>query len=195
MGEGRRATLAALALAVTSLIIYALFSSGFGRPQRAAAPTPEPVPVRTAPLRTAPVQAAPVPARPANPADGRPGRVATLGVVSGDFWLTYLPERLARRAGGAGPARFGSAGRFVEAQVEHGTVAADWDAYRRRIAALDARATTVRGRPAVVGRHPEGGRVIAWLERPGVGAWIRVSDSLRRELVVIAASVRAPVGD
>ncbi|MFG1709026.1 hypothetical protein ACFLIM_38130 [Nonomuraea sp. M3C6] len=187
IGQGWRATLAALALAVTALIIYAIFSSGFGRPQRAGVVTPQPVPVSTG----RPAAAARVPE-------------ASLAVVSDNFWFTYLPAGLERDGGGAikpepgvdgGRARFGSADRFVEAQVEHGTVAADWASYRKRVAVRDARATTVRGRPAVVGGHPSGGRMIVWLERVGTGAWIRVSDSLSRELVAIAASVKAPVGD
>jgi hypothetical protein len=37
--------------------------------------------------------------------------------------------------------------------------------------------------------------MIVWLERVGTGARIRVSDSLSRELLAVAASVKAPVGD
>ncbi|MEQ4714928.1 hypothetical protein [Nonomuraea sp. B19D2] len=170
IGQGRRAALAVLAFGVAALIIYGLFSSGFGRPRPAAG-------VAAVPVRTPP-QAAPA-------------------VVSHDFWITYLPAGLARSGGGAikprgAWARFGSGDRYVEAQVEP---AADWASYRRRDTVLDARATIVRGRPAVAGRHPNGGRLIVWLERAGTGAWIRVSESLGRELVAIAASVKGPVGD
>ncbi len=193
-GRGWRAALATLAFAVTALVIYALFSSGFGRIPRPVEEPPEPVAVVTP--------------TPATKGASVAGRISTseagLAVVSDDFWLAYLPGGLERIGGGviesepgveAGWARFGSAGRFVEAQVEHGSVAADWQSYRARITVLDARATTVRGKPAVVGRHPDGGRVIAWLERVGTGAWIRVSESLGKELVAVAASVQAPVGD
>ncbi|MFI7617089.1 hypothetical protein ACIBP6_38270 [Nonomuraea terrae] len=194
IGQGRRAALAALAFVVTALIIYALFSSGFGRPPRAPMETPPPAAV-PAPSTT------PSPDRPAAAGAAQPSPIA---VVSDRLWLTYLPRGLERSGGGTieptpgaegARARYGSATRFVEVQVEHGTVAADWDGFRERITVLDPRATTVRGKPAVVGRHPDGGRVLAWLERPGTGAWIRVSDSLSGELVRIAASVRAPVGD
>ncbi|MFI7127751.1 hypothetical protein ACIBQ1_18780 [Nonomuraea sp. NPDC050153] len=171
IGRGGRAALTALAFAVTSLVIYALFSSGFGRPR--------PAPVE------GPVMVGATVAEP------------TLAVVSDDLWLTYLPAGLERSGGGAVEpkgawARFGSGGRFVEAQVEP---AADWAGYARRTALLDARPITVRGRAAVVGRHPDGGRMIVWLERVGTGAWIRVSDPLGGELVAIAASVKSPVGD
>ncbi|MFI7705642.1 hypothetical protein [Nonomuraea sp. NPDC049480] len=193
-GQGWRAALAVLAFAVTALIIHALFSSGFGRVPRPAGGTPEPV-------------AAPTP--PGNePGAAGAARLAvspaTLAVVSDDFWLTYLPRGLARCGGGliepepgveGGRARFGAADRFVEAQVEHGAVAADWRSYRARATVLDARDTTVRGKPAVVGGHPDGGRVIVWLERAGTGAWVRVSESLREELIAVAVSVKAPVGD
>jgi hypothetical protein len=218
---------------VTSLVIYALFSSGFGRPPHAVEETPQPVaipspaqnpaldpaldPAQNPALdpgldpsvsRTVSPAANPEDSRPAAASAAEPSRVtsggAPLAVVSGDFWLTYLPQRLVRSAGGAvkaeagvagGWARFGAGSRFVEVRVEHGTVAADWAAYRRRVTVLNARATSVRGKPAVVGRHPSGGRVIVWLERAGTGAWIRVSDSLGKDLVAIAASVKAPVGD
>ncbi|MEV4112356.1 hypothetical protein [Nonomuraea sp. NPDC049695] len=168
IGEGRRAALAALAFGVAAGIIYLLFSSGFGRPRPAAVAAA--VPVRTPPE-------------------------AGLAVVSHDFWLTYLPAGLARSGGGAigvagAWARFGSGDRFVEARIEP---APDWASYRRQVA--DARATTVRGRPAVAGRHPGGGLLIVWLERAGTGAWVRVSEPLGRELVAIAASARGPVGD
>ncbi|GAA2215076.1 hypothetical protein GCM10009850_105430 [Nonomuraea monospora] len=237
IGQGWRAALAALALGVTSLIIYGLFSSGFGRLPRAALPTPAPAPSQIEPAPNEPApneagstepgasepgpseaesvagQAAPDPGhvadpshdpdRPAAASVGQPSPVRASGpalwVVSDDFWLTYLPAGLERTGGAVTASRaraaFGAAGRFVEVQVERGTVAADWDGYRKRIPVLDARATTVRGKPAVVGEHPAGGRVIVWLERPGTGAWIRVSDSLGRELVTLAASVKAPVGD
>ena len=171
IGQGGRAALTALAFAATSLIIYTLFSSGFGRPR--PAPVEGPVMV------------------------GASVAEATLAVVSDDLWLTYLPAGLERSGGGpvkpkGSWARFGSAQRFVEAQVEP---AADWVSYTRKAALLDARPVTVRGRPAVVGRHPDGGRMIMWMERAGTGAWIRVSDSLGGELVAIAASVKSPVGD
>jgi hypothetical protein len=177
--QGWRAGFAALALGVTALIIYALFSSGFGRPRPTGAGAPY---------------------TPAAVAAGFAPRGPTLAVISDSFWLTYLPGGLERSGGGTiAPegvwARFGTAGRYVEAQVEHGTVAATWDTYRGRIAVLDPRAITVRGKPAVLGRHPGGGRVIVWLERAGTGAWIRVSDSLGAELIAIAASVQAYVGD
>jgi hypothetical protein len=170
IGQGRRAALAVLASGVAVSIIYALFSSGFGRLRPDA--VADAVPVRTPPE-------------------------ATLAVVSHDFWLTYLPAGLERSGGGAiepkgAWARFGSGDRFVEAQVEP---AADWASYRKQATVLDAHVTTVRGRPAVAGRHPSGGRLIVWLERAGEGAWIRVSESLSRELVAIAASVKGPVGD
>ncbi|MBF8193868.1 hypothetical protein ITP53_50975, partial [Nonomuraea sp. K274] len=97
------------------------------------------------------------------------------------------------RFGSAGGS--GSAGRFVEARVEHGTAAADWAGYRASVPVLDPRDITVRGRPAVLGRHPGGGRLIAWLERSGTGAWIRAGRSLADELVAIAASVKTHVGD
>ncbi|MFI6743305.1 hypothetical protein ACIBI9_61405 [Nonomuraea sp. NPDC050451] len=171
IGQGGRAALTALAFAMTTLIIYALFSSGFGRPR--PAPVESPVMV------------------------GASVAEATLAVVADDLWLTYLPAGLERSGGGrvkpkGSWARFGSAQRFVEAQVEP---AADWVSYTRKTALLDARPVTVRGRPAVVGRHPDGGRMIIWMERSGTGAWIRVSDSLGGELVAIAASVKGPVGD
>ncbi|GAA3529324.1 hypothetical protein GCM10022419_005300 [Nonomuraea rosea] len=224
MGQGGRAALTTLALGVTSLVIYALFSSGFGRPPHAVEETPQPVAIPSPaqnpaqdPALDPGVSRTVSPA--ANPEDSRPAAAsaasaaepsrvipggAPLAVVSGDFWLTYLPPGLVRSAGGAvkaeagvagGWARFGAGSRFVEVRVERGTVAADWAAYRRRVTVLNARATSVRGKPAVVGRHPGGGRVIVWLERAGTGAWIRVSDSLGKDLVAIAASVRAPVGD
>ncbi|TMR23191.1 hypothetical protein ETD86_08765 [Nonomuraea turkmeniaca] len=191
-GRGWRAAVAMVAFGATGLIIYALFSSGYGRIARPAEKAP--LPLAVAPLETR-LDGSPAEVRPAS---------AALAVVSDDFWLTYLPAGLDRSGGGAiepepgvegGWARFGTAGRFVEAQVEHGIVAADWQSYRSRVTVLDARDTTVRGRPAAVGRHPNGGRVIVWLERTGTGAWIRVSEPLSGELVAVAASVKAPVGD
>ncbi|MEV0383235.1 hypothetical protein [Nonomuraea sp. NPDC050643] len=181
IGQVPRAALAALALAAAAVTIYLLFSTGFGRPPSAAMEPPRPAPPPRAPGGVTTLETA-------------------LGVVSGDFWLTALPKGLEREGGGAiaprgGWARFGSAAGFVEARVDHGDVAAGWNDYRGRISLLNARPTTVRGRPAVAGRHPAGGRVIAWLEREGTGAWIRVSDSFGRELVALAASVQAPVGD
>lgn len=185
MGQWWRAILAVLALGVTAGVIYELFSSGFGRVQQAVVASPEPTRVVTTP----PTQVA---------------ATATLAVISDNFWLTYLPAGLDRTGGGSieqergvqgGWARFGSTSRFVEAQVEHGTVAADWATYRKRATLVDARSTTIRGKPAMIGRSPSGGRMIFWLERVGTGAWIRVSDSLSKELLPIAASVKAPVGD
>ncbi|MEV5895852.1 hypothetical protein [Nonomuraea fuscirosea] len=224
LGQGARAALAGLALGVTALIIYGLFSSGFGRPPRLALPTPRPAPAlppKPAPASgpaavsasgaasdapaSGPAATVPGSERPAAAGAAGPRPVRALAVVSGDLWLTHLPSGLERAAGGVlarrpgvesgAWARFGGAGRFVEIQVEHGTVAADWDRYRTRVAMRAARAVTVRGRPAVVGRHPHGGRVIVWLERPGTGGWVRVSDSLSDDLVAIAASIRARVGD
>ncbi|TDD09371.1 hypothetical protein E1292_09820 [Nonomuraea deserti] len=233
--QGWRAALAALAFAATALIIYGLFSSGFGRPPRAALETPQPVPAPS-PADDRPPATVTGDRPPATPAsDGTPAEedrtpaaadrtagagdrapaaaaavparraaAPALAVISGDLWLTYLPTGLVRGAGGTiAPepgvegrwARWSAGGDFVEARVEQGAVAAGWAGYRERVAVLNARAITVRGRPAVVGEHPKGGRVIAWLERAGTGAWIRVSDSLAGELLTIATSVRAPVGD
>ncbi|MEO3797927.1 hypothetical protein ABGB14_47690 [Nonomuraea sp. B10E15] len=232
--QGWRTALAALAFAAAALIIYGLFSSGFGRPPRAAVETPQPVPAPppTADRTPVPGAASRTPATenrtPAaedriTAAEGRtptpaaedraaaaaavPARRAVapaLAVISGDLWLTYLPAGLARSGGGAighEPgvegrwARWSAGGDVVEARVEQGAVAAGWARYRERVAVLNARAITVRGRPAVVGEHPKGGRMIAWLERAGTGAWVRVSDSLAGELLTIATSARAPVGD
>ncbi|MGW4474820.1 hypothetical protein ACWENQ_34565 [Nonomuraea sp. NPDC004354] len=181
-GGGRRAALALAALAVTVLTIYAIFASGFGRVAPSAAP-----PAISAP---APPVAAAVP-------EAVPG----ITVVADNFWLTYLPSGLTRTGGGAiapepgvegGWARYASGAAFVEVQVERGTVAADWETYRERVSVAKPRKTTVRGRPALVGRHSGGGMVIAWLERTGTGAWIRVSDGLAHALVPLAASVRSP---
>jgi hypothetical protein len=198
-GQGRRAVLAVCALGLTSLVIYTIFASGFGRVHRTAL-RPPPVEILQ------PVQ--PVPAAPVVPAPGQAGPVrrapATLAVVSDRFWLTYLPTGLRRTGGGAVPptpgdegwwAGYASARGTVKAQVEYGTGAADWQTYRGRLALADARSTTVRGKPAVVGKAAGGGRIIAWLERAGTGAWVRVSESLGDELLPIAASARAPVGD
>ncbi|WP_327087741.1 hypothetical protein OIE66_36300 [Nonomuraea sp. NBC_01738] len=188
LGQWWRAVLAAAALAAASLIIYLLFSSGFGRTQRVMTAVPPPVPQPELVLATTPA----------------PAPTAVIAVVSDNFWLTYLPAGLERTGGGAvrpepgvegGWARFGTGDRAVEAQVEHGTVAADWETYRKRATLTNPRAITVRGKPAMIGGHPGGGRVIVWLERVGTGAWIRVSDSLSADLLTIAASVRAPVGD
>ncbi|MEV4562303.1 hypothetical protein AB0K12_00885 [Nonomuraea sp. NPDC049419] len=186
LGPGGRGTLAVVSFTATALIIYAIFSSGFGRLPRAAIRAPEPLP-------------APAPAPVQPPAAGSvavPGPAETVAVVADGFWLTYLPGGLVRTGGDGTGARFASAaGGFVEAQVTRGTVAADLARFLSRIKVRDARATTVRGRPAVAGRHPAGGRLIAWLERPGTAMSIRVSDSLGGELLALAASVRAPVGD
>ncbi|MEV4474762.1 hypothetical protein ACFFR3_22655 [Nonomuraea salmonea] len=189
LGPGGRGTLAAVSFTATALIIYAIFSSGFGRlPRaaiRAAEPLPAPVPVPVVPVQPPAAGSVSVP-RPAE----------TVAVVADGFWLTYLPGGLVRTGGDGTGARFASAaGGFVEAQVTRGTVAADLARFLSRIKVRDARATTVRGRPAVAGRHPAGGRLIAWLERPGTGMSIRVSDALGGELLALAASVRAPVGD
>ncbi|MFI6320854.1 hypothetical protein ACIBG8_25175 [Nonomuraea sp. NPDC050556] len=170
-GQVWRAGLAFTALVVSAFLIYQIFSSGFGRVATTR--------VTIAPLPP-PVSAAFTP---------------TIAVVADNFWLTYLPTGLARSGGGAGWARFSSAEGFVEAKVEHGAIAAGWDTYRQHVTLLDARNTTVRGKPATVGRDPSGGLAIVWLERVGTGAWIRVSESLRKELLPVAASVRSPVGD
>lgn len=189
-GQWWRGLLALTALASSVLIVYLLFSSGFGRTRQATLSAPAPVP--PPPAATAPAKIRPS------------ASSTTIAVISDNFWLTYLPPGLERSGGGAvqpepgvegGWARFGSGNRSVEAQVEHGTVAADWETYRKRTTLQGARDTTVRGKPAMIGTHPSGGRMIVWLERVGTGAWIRVSDSLAGELLTIAASVRAPVGD
>jgi hypothetical protein len=207
--RGWRALLALLALAATAATIHAIFASGFGRPHpppRLAARPPATEPPTAAP----PPVSTPLPPRRRYgvlPAGERvPVRLsgAALAVVADGFWLTYLPEGLRRTGGGVVEsepgvegawARFGTAARYVEVQVEYGAVAAGWRAYRRRIALTGARDITVRGRPALVGGHPSGGLGLLWLERPGTGAWIRVGDALAGELVEIAASVRAPVGE
>ncbi|GAA1623229.1 hypothetical protein GCM10009733_019870 [Nonomuraea maheshkhaliensis] len=199
LGQGARAALAAMALGVTALIIYGLFSSGFGRPPHLALPTPRPAPA----LPPEPAPTSEGPGAAAGAVGPRPIRPLT--VISADLWLTHLPQGLERSGGGVlsrrpgveggAWARFGEAGRFVEVQVEHGTVAADWDRYRKRVTMSAARPVTVRGKPALAGRHPAGGRVIVWLERPGTGAWVRVGDPLSDDLVAIAASIRARVGD
>ena len=208
-GRVLRAMLAFLALGATASIIYGLFSSGFGRVHHI--PVGAPSPVRTgAPPPVAGGASAPAPA-PA-PVRGATVTISTaatrIAVVSNDFWLTYLPAGLDRADGGAiepdqgAWARFapktgpGAAhGGYVEVRVEHGPVTADWLTYQRRTSLRTPRDTTVRGRPALVGRHPGGGLMIAWLERTGTGVWIRVSDSLSEELLRVAASVKAPVGD
>ncbi|MEW9554393.1 hypothetical protein [Nonomuraea sp. NPDC050783] len=193
-GQGWRAALALLAFAVTAVAVYGLFASGFGRlpPPGARPATPS--------AALAPDSPAPAGAAAGAPARERPA----LAVVTAGFWLTYLPPGLRRSGGGTigadpdatgGWARFGTPGRYVEAWVEHGAVAADWPRYRSHVRVLDARAVTVHGRPAVAGRDPRGGRVLAWLERAGTGARIRVSESLGKELLAVAASARAPVGD
>lgn len=203
-GQVLRATLAFLALGATASIIYGLFSSGFGRVH--PIPVGAPPPVRTdGPSPVAGGATAPAPA----PVQGAAVTASTrIAVVSNDFWLTYLPAGLDRADGGAiepdqgAWARFAPKtkpgaghGGYVEVRVEHGPVAADWLTYQRRISLRTPRDTTVRGRPALVGRYPGGGLMIAWLERTGTGAWIRVSESLSEELLRVAASVRAPVGD
>lgn len=200
VGQWWRAVLALVALAVSVFLIYQIFSSGFGRPSQViTAPTLDPVPPSQTPTPTRTVS------RPSQAAAAEPTRASpNIAVISDNFWLTYLPPGLDRTGGGAiepepgvegGWARFGEGDRFVEAQVEHGTMAADWESYRQRTTLVNPRNTTVRGKPAMVGRHPSGGMSIVWLERIGTGAWIRVSDSLSKELLPIAASVRAPVGD
>ncbi|NBE94635.1 hypothetical protein [Nonomuraea sp. K271] len=213
-GQGWRAALAAFAFAATALIIYGLFTSGYGRPPRADMETPQPAPVPSPADGRTPATPPGTPADPTPAADQAGGvgaavpvrRAAApaLAVVSDDFWLTYLPTGLARGGGGTiGPypgvegrwARWSAAHDHVEVRVEHGAVAAGWARYRERFAVRDARPITVRGRPAVVGEHPGGGRVLVWLERAGTGVWIKVSDSLAGELLTIATSARAPVGD
>ncbi|GAA4095320.1 hypothetical protein [Nonomuraea soli] len=186
-GRWWRATVALLALAASVLVIAQLFSSGFGRTAAPALVQPRLVPLTIAP--TAPTVPAPSPS-------------PTIAVVSDDLWLTYLPGGLERIDGGpvepasgvhGGRVLFGSGDRSVEVQVERGTFG--WDAFRARNAVLDARPVIVRGKPAVVGRHPGGGRLIVWLERLGTGAWIRVSESLAAELLTIALSAKSPVRD
>ncbi|MEV0197291.1 hypothetical protein [Nonomuraea sp. NPDC050691] len=166
---------------------------------------------------------APAPAGPAL-APPPPDPASTLAVVSGDLWFTYLPAGLTRTGGGVadtgpgsraawavwavragngpgdagdGPGDRGGYGprdRFVEARADHGAIAASWAAYRRT-APPGSRETAVRGRPAMVGRDPRGGRTIVWLERPGTGVRVRVGEPLAGELLPVAASVRSPVGD
>ncbi|QYC38452.1 hypothetical protein Nocox_04120 [Nonomuraea coxensis DSM 45129] len=198
-GQGRRAALAALAFAVTAMAIYGLFASGFGRIRPPARPV-EPA---------AAAQGPPAPAPSARPAPAEPAPAApVLAVIADGFYLTYLPPDLRRTGGGTlGPGAGGWAryapekpeaagpGRYVEARVERGPVAADWSRYRSHVAVLNARDTLLRGRPAVVGRDPRGGRTIAWLERPGTGLRVRAGESLGKELLAVAASVKAPVGD
>ncbi|WP_433512771.1 hypothetical protein ACQP2T_55405 [Nonomuraea sp. CA-143628] len=200
-GQALRAMLAFLALGITVSIIYGLFSSGFGRLHRT--PVEAPPPVQAQPPPAAPGRAGPVRGRTVTAALAAP-RIA---VVAHDFWLTYLPSGFDRADGGViepdqgAWARFtpergaGARDRFVEVRVEHGAAAADWATYQQRTPLRTPRETTIRGRPALVGRHPGGGLMIVWLERTGTGAWIRVSESLREELLRVAASVRAPVGD
>ncbi|MBB5075155.1 hypothetical protein [Nonomuraea endophytica] len=175
-GQWWRAAFSVLALVSSVVALSLVFSADFGQ-------QPRPAPLPPAPALIKPT---------------------TIAVVSDNFWLTYLPAGLERTGGGViaqeegvdgGWARFGTGEHTVEAQVEHGTVAAEWETYRKRADLERARETTVRGKPAVVGAHPEGGKMIVWLERVGTGAWIRVSESLAKELLAIAASVKAPVGD
>ncbi|MGW0807499.1 hypothetical protein [Nonomuraea sp. NPDC002799] len=206
IGQGWRAVFATVALGVTAFVIYGLFASGFGRPRPAASvPVVLEAPAPTAMETFAP--SAPVPSVSVPSASGAVGPVrgvssvqATLAVISDDLWLTYLPAGLVRGGGQAirGPgdwAMFRSSAGYVEGHVEHGAATASWQSFRERIGLLNAHVTTVRGKPAVIGAHPGGGLLIAWLERAGTGAWIRVSDSLGKELLAIAASARAPVGD
>ncbi|MFI6539028.1 hypothetical protein ACIBHY_41690 [Nonomuraea sp. NPDC050547] len=175
-GQWWRAAFSVLALVSSVVALSLVFSADFGQQPRPAPPPPAPAMIKP----------------------------TMIAVVSDNFWLTYLPAGLERTGGGViaqekgadgGWARFGTGERTVEAQVEHGTVAADWETYRKRADLERARETTVRGKPAVVGAHPEGGKMIVWLERVGTGAWIRVSEPLAKELLAIAASVKAPVGD
>ncbi|MCK2215059.1 hypothetical protein MF672_014865 [Actinomadura sp. ATCC 31491] len=197
-GQGWRGALAALAFAVTAAAIYGLFASGFGRVRAGAGETGA---GEAGAGETSAPAARPQAGAVAVPKPAVPG----LAVIADDFWLTYLPPGL-RRSGsgpiGAGPgggtggwARYGTPAAYVEARVERGPVAADWPRYRAHVPLLDARGTVLRGRPAVVGRDPRGGRAVAWLERPGTGAWVRVSESLGKELLAVAASAHAPVGD
>ncbi|MEU7863572.1 hypothetical protein [Nonomuraea sp. NPDC049141] len=204
-GQALRAMLAFLALGVAASIIYGLFSSGFG--QVHPVPVGAPPPVRTdgpSPVAGGATAPAPAPAPVRGVTVTASSASARIAVVSNDFWLTYLPAGLDRADGGAiepdqgAWARFApktKPGGYVEVRVEHGPVAADWLTYQRRISLRTPRDTTVRGRPALVGRYPGGGLMIVWLERTGTGAWIRVSESLSDELLRVAASVKAPVGD
>ncbi|MFI6476446.1 hypothetical protein ACIBH1_00855 [Nonomuraea sp. NPDC050663] len=178
-GRWWRATVALLALAASVLAIGQLFSSGFGRTAAPAIVQPRLVPLTMPPT---------------------PSPSPTIAVISDDLWLTYLPGGLERTGGGlvepasgvhGGRVLFGGGDRSVEVQIEHGSFG--WDAFLARNAVLDARPVIVRGKPAVVGRHPGGGRLIVWLERLGTGAWIRVSESLAADLLTIALSAKSPV--
>jgi hypothetical protein len=181
-GNRRRAAVATLALASSALVVVLLFASGFGRVGQLSPGPPEAD--RTPAAGSAPAAAT-----------GPP----TFAVVTDNFWVTGLPPGLERVRGGAaegggGWVRFADGDRTVEVRVEHGTVAADWETYRTRLILHGTRDLTVRGRPATIGAHPDGGRAIVWLERPGTGAWIRVGDALAADLLAIAVSVRAPGG-
>ncbi|MGW5161587.1 hypothetical protein ACWEPN_39495 [Nonomuraea wenchangensis] len=197
-GQSGRAALAALAFAATAVAIYGLFASGFGRVQPPD-PAGEPAAAGQGPPAPAP------PARTPSPKPAEPP-APTLTVIADGFYLTYLPPGLKRTGGGTfgageggwaryAPAGSGQSGRYIVARVDRGPVAADWPRYRSHAGVLDARATVVRGRPAVVGRDPRGGRTIAWLERRGTGVRVRAGESLRKELLAVAASVKARVGD
>ncbi|MEV5560592.1 hypothetical protein AB0L44_43745 [Nonomuraea wenchangensis] len=196
-GQGRRAALAALAFTATAVAIYGLFASGFGRVRPPEAE--EPAAAAQGPPAPAPPPRTPTPEPAAPPAP-------TLAVIADGFYLTYLPPGLKRTGGGTfgpgaggwaryAPAGSAQSGRYVVARVDRGPVAADWPSYRAHAAVLDARETVVRGRPAVVGRDPRGGRTIAWLERRGTGVRVRAGETLRKELLAVAASVKARVGD
>ncbi|MFF0769523.1 hypothetical protein ACFYUK_11565 [Nonomuraea wenchangensis] len=197
-GQSGRAALAALAFAATAVAIYGLFASGFGRVQPPD-PAGEPAAAGQGPPAPAP------PARTPSPKPAEPP-APTLAMIADGFYLTYLPPGLKRTGGGTfgageggwaryAPAGSGQSGRYIVARVDRGPVAADWPRYRSHAGVLDARATVVRGRPAVVGRDPRGGRTIAWLERRGTGVRVRAGESLRKELLAVAASVKARVGD
>ncbi|NUW38036.1 hypothetical protein HTZ77_42560 [Nonomuraea sp. SMC257] len=114
-GQWWRAVLALGAFGVAATTVYGIFSSGFGRPPRAAALDPPPAPPPLSEPRVAPSTAGTpagtstgTPTRtptgaPAGPAQAPPppGRAPTLAVVSGDLWFTHLPAGLTRTGGGA----------------------------------------------------------------------------------------------
>ncbi|GAA2309307.1 hypothetical protein GCM10010149_69350 [Nonomuraea roseoviolacea subsp. roseoviolacea] len=102
-GQWWRAALALGAFGVAAAAVYGIFSSGFGRPPRAAALDPPPPPVESSP-RTPPPGVVPSPAgAPAGPAQAPPppGPASTLAVLSADLWFTHLPAGLTRTGGGA----------------------------------------------------------------------------------------------
>nr|WP_055505069.1 hypothetical protein [Nonomuraea pusilla] len=206
IGRGTRAALALAALGVTASTVYALFVSGFGRPGETPAPPASAPSALVAEPGAAGVAGPPrltVPdAGPVTP------EAVTLEVVADGLWLTYLPPGLSRTgggpiSGGAGAegdtAVYGPRGRRLEARVERGGAATSWRTFRAAVTAgagpRQARETVVRGRPAVVATTRGGGRMIAWLERPGLGVEVRADAPLAGELLAVAASARTPVGD